>query len=152
VEASVLKVVVCGSYGDMKTFVETLINFRLEHGNQNVFPNERHLQRSSPCIEAHHGKKGETEATIETRSKLMKSYFERIDHADLVVIVNEKNGAEYYGVGTTVELGYAFAKGKTIRFTRKPTNPNILSLVNGQHNNQKKHSSVMNKRLARLGA
>jgi nucleoside 2-deoxyribosyltransferase len=143
VEASALKVVVCGSFGDMKTFVETLNNFRLEHGNQNVFPNERHLQRSSPCIEAHHGNKGETETTIETRSRLMKSFFKRIDNADLVVIVNEKNGSEYYGVGTTMELGYAFAKGKTIHFIRKPTNPNILSLINGQHNNQKTNGSTM---------
>ena len=25
--------------------------------------------------------------------------------ADLIVIINEKNGCEYYGVGTTMELG-----------------------------------------------
>jgi nucleoside 2-deoxyribosyltransferase len=133
----VLKVVVCGSYGDMKTFIETLNSCRRKHGAQNVFPDEEHLRCSSPCIEAHHGKKGETEATIETRSRLMKIYFEQIDHADLIVIMNEKNGEEYYGVGTTLELGYAFAKGKIIHFTRKPTNPNILSLINGQQNNQR---------------
>ena len=126
-----MKVVVCGSYGDMTTFYETLNSCRRKHGLQNVFPNEEHLQRSSPCIEAHHGNKGETKGTIDTRTALMKIYFEHIDYADLIVIVNEKNGEEYYGVGTTLELGYAFAKDKTICFTRKPTNPNILSLING---------------------
>ena len=136
-EASTLKVVVCGSYGDMKTFVEILDSCKRRYGEQNVFPNEEHLRRSSICIEAHHGKKGETEATIETRSRLMKVYFEQIDHADVVVILNEKNGEEYYGVGTTLELGYAFAKCNMIHFTRKPTNPNILSLINGQHTDQK---------------
>ena len=131
-----MKVVVCGSYGDMETFVETLNGCRRKYGSQNVFPDEEHLQRSSPCIEAHHKKKEETEATIEARSRLMKIYFEKIGHADLIVIVNEKNGEEYYGVGTTLELGYAFAKGKIIHFTRKPTNSNILSLVNGQKSSQ----------------
>jgi nucleoside 2-deoxyribosyltransferase len=132
----ILKVVVCGSYGDMKTFIKTLNSCRRKYGAQNVFPDEEHLRRSSPCIESHHGNKGETEATIETRSRLMKIYFEQIDHADLIVIMNEKNGEEYYGVGTTLELGYAFAKSKIIHFTREPANPNILSLINGQQNNQ----------------
>lgn len=131
-----MRVVVCGSYGDMRTFTEALNSCKLRHGAQNVFPDEKHLQRSSPCIEAHHVRKEETESTIEARSRLMKVYFEQIDHADLVVIVNEKNGKEYYGVGTTLELGYAFAKGKMLHFKRKPTNPNILSLINGQRNDQ----------------
>lgn len=98
-EACTLRVVVCGSYGDMRTFTEALNSCKLRHGAQNVFPDEKHLQRSSPCIEAHHVRKEETESTIEARSRLMKVYFEQIDHADLVVIVNEKNGKEYTALG-----------------------------------------------------
>lgn len=131
-----MRIVVCGSYGNMECFLDVLEHYRQRYGEQNVFPSNEHLEHSRPCIEAHHGQKGETEGTIVTRSKLMKVYFEQINHADLVVIINEKNGEEYYGVGTTLELGYAFAKGKRIHFTRKPTNPNILSLINGQQNNQ----------------
>jgi len=59
----------------------------------------------------------------------MRIYFDQIDGADLVVIVNEKKGKEYYGIGTTIELGYAFAKGKRIRFTRRPMESNIVSLL-----------------------
>lgn len=116
----------------MSSFLEVLSYYRQMFGESNVFPDKEHLERSRPCIEAHHGHKEETEYTIMTRSTLMESYFKQIDHADLIVVMNEKNGEEHYGVGTTLELGYAFSKGKRIQFTRKPTNPNILSLINGQ--------------------
>jgi len=122
-------IVVCGSYGDMKRLSEILRRLRKEHGDENVFPTREHLERSGVCIEAHHRGKGETAETIEIRSELMKSYFDHIDTADLVVVMNEKNGKEYYGTGTTIEIGYALAKGKQIHFTRVPTNANILSLL-----------------------
>lgn len=124
-----MKVVVCGSYGDMKRFLEVLEQCKQQYGEPNVFPNSEHLKRSKPCIEAHHGRKSETDETIATRSELMRIYFDQIDGADLVVIVNEKKGKEYYGIGTTIELGYAFAKGKRIRFTRRPMESNIVSLL-----------------------
>jgi nucleoside 2-deoxyribosyltransferase len=59
----------------------------------------------------------------------MARYFEHIDGAELVVFVNEKNGKEHYGIGTMIELGYAFASGKELSFTKEPTNANILSLL-----------------------
>lgn len=124
-----MKIAVCGTYGDMRRFNEVLKHLRGKYGEQNVFPNVDHLERSRPCIEAHHEGKGETTETVKIRSELMKAYFNQIDKADLIVIVNEKKGREYYGVGTTIELGYAFAKDKRIYFTMKPTNPNILSLL-----------------------
>jgi nucleoside 2-deoxyribosyltransferase len=55
----------------------------------------------------------------------MINYFKQIDEADIVIIKNEKNGEEYCGVGTTLELGYAFAKGKMVLLTKRPTNPNL---------------------------
>jgi nucleoside 2-deoxyribosyltransferase len=124
-----MRVVLCGSYGDMNRFLEILGTLRKDYGEQNVFPSTEHLEKSRPCIEAHHEGKGETPETIAIRSKLMKSYFTHIDLADLVVVMNEKNGEEHYGIGTSIELGYAFAKGKVVRFTREPTNANIQSLV-----------------------
>jgi nucleoside 2-deoxyribosyltransferase len=124
-----MRVVVCGSYGDMQRFKETLTHVREKFGVDNVFPDEEHLERSAPCVEAHHKGKGESYETLKLRSEPMQKYFSQIDRADLVLIVNEKNGEEYYGVGTTVELGYAFAKKKRIEFTTKPTNANILSLL-----------------------
>jgi len=129
-----LKVVVCGSYGDLEGFLQTLNAFQEKYGLSNVFPDKNHLEKSMPCIFAHHVAEKETEETIATRSKLMESYFEEIDAADLVLIINEKNGDEHYGVGTTIELGYAFARGKRICFTRQPTNANILSLMKASCN------------------
>jgi nucleoside 2-deoxyribosyltransferase len=122
------KVVVCGSYGDLKVFLNWLTWYQQQYGKENVFPTIQHLRDSESCINAHHKGQGETDQTLELRSQLMRRYFDRIGEADLVVIVNEKHGKEHYGTGTTIEIGYAFAKGKQIKFTRTPTNANVLSL------------------------
>lgn len=124
-----MKVVVCGSYGDLEGFLKVLKIVQQQYGASNVFPDKEHMEKSTSCIFAHHVIDKETSETIITRSGLMQSYFDHIDTADLVVIVNEKNEQEHYGVGTTVEIGYAFAKSKRICFTRKPTDSNILSLM-----------------------
>ncbi len=62
-----------------------------KYGEEKVFPTDKHLELSKPCIEAHHGKKEETNETLSIRSKLMMEYFHQINDADLVVIINEKN-------------------------------------------------------------
>jgi hypothetical protein len=125
----IMKVVVCGSYGDFEGFLQVLHFFQEKYGSTNVFPDKEHLEKSRPCIFAHHVLKNDTDETVTTRSKLMQAYFDKIEVADIVVIINEKSDCEYYGVGTTMELGYALAKGKRIVFTRQPTNSNILSLL-----------------------
>jgi len=124
-----MKVVVCGSFGDLDGFLQSLQFFQIKYGEMNVFPNKEHMEKSVPCIFAHHVLENETEKTIVMRSKLMETYFQNIDTADLVVIVNQKNSQEYYGTGTMIELGYALARGKKLLFVRQPTNPNILSLI-----------------------
>jgi nucleoside 2-deoxyribosyltransferase len=106
-----------------------LKQLRQEYGQENVFPNDKHLKRSSSRIKAHHKHGSETSETIALRSKLMKMYFGHIDDAEVVVIMNEKRGREYYRIGTTIELGYALARNKRVAFTRHPTNSNILSLM-----------------------
>jgi nucleoside 2-deoxyribosyltransferase len=124
-----MKVVVCGTYADLTRFKEVLRRAKSKFGKDNVFPDEKHLIRSMPCIEAHHEGKVETPEIRRLRSELMKAYFSQIDVADLVLVMNEKRGKEYYGVGTTLELGYAIAKNKRVQFTMKPTNANIMSLL-----------------------
>jgi nucleoside 2-deoxyribosyltransferase len=124
-----MKVVVCGSYGDIGSFTRLLKRIQKNYGSENVFPDEDHLEKAKPSIFAHHITIKESEETIDVRSKLMLAYFDRIDKADLVIIMNEKSGREYYGVGTMMELGYALAKSKKICLTKQPTNPNILSLL-----------------------
>jgi len=124
-----MKVVVCGSYGDMDGFLYVLRTIRNEFGARNVFPSDEHIKKSQICIEAHHKGLTENELIRSTRSQLVGEYLTQISQADLVVIRNEKYGKEYYGIGTTIELGYALAKKKKIRFIRKPTNPNIVSIL-----------------------
>lgn len=124
---------VCGSYGDLEGFLKVLENLRKKYGASNVFPDKEHMEKSMPCIFAHHVIDRETDETITARSRLMESYFNHIDSADLVVILNEKNGIEHYGVGTMVELGYSFARGKKVSFTKQPKDSNVLSLVKTAH-------------------
>jgi len=124
-----MKVVVCGSYGDFNTFVELLDYTRKHFETEQVFPDQAHLDEAQPSIMAHHVTNVETAETVDVRSKLMMHYFQAIDKADVVIVMNEKNGREYYGTGTMLELGYALAKSKIIYLTRHPTNPNIMSLL-----------------------
>jgi nucleoside 2-deoxyribosyltransferase len=129
-----LKVVVCGSYGDLDNFTKVLANLKRKYGESNVFPDNDHMEESLPCIYAHHVIKRDTAKTTLARSRLMESYFSHIDSADLVIVLNEKDGKEHYGVGTTIEIGYALARGKRIRFIRHPTNSNIQSLLKTRGN------------------
>jgi Nucleoside 2-deoxyribosyltransferase len=124
-----MQVVVCGSFGDLEGFLQCLHIFQAKYGTANVFPNKEHMEASMPCILAHHVLEKETDKTIVKRAQLMETYFKRIDAADLIVVVNQKNGEEYYGTGTTIEIGYALARGKRVHFIKEPTNPNILSLM-----------------------
>ena len=124
-----MRIVVCGSYGDLDYFLQILRSFQEKYGTSNVFPNKDHIERSKPCIYAHHVLKEETDETLIIRARLMQKYFAAIDDSDLVIVINEKAGQEHYGVGTIIEMGYAHARGKKIFFTREPTNSNILSLL-----------------------
>ena len=124
-----MKVVICGSYGNLEYFEHILRIFQEKYGKANVFPDDKHLERSRPCIYTHHVAKQETSETIIIRARLMQRYFDAIDDSNLVIVINEKSGQEYYGVGTTLEVGYAHAKRKKLLFTREPTNANILSLI-----------------------
>lgn len=85
-----MKIVLCGSYGDMDRFLEILQICKQKYGVDNVFPDDEHLKQSEPCIEAHHRDKPETNKTISIRAQLMRKYFEYIDKSDLVLIMNEK--------------------------------------------------------------
>ena len=130
-----LRAVVCGSFGDLEGYLKVLNLVRNTYGAGNVFPDEEHLRKAMPSIISHHVTRTESEETILDRSKLMLVYFMNIDLAEVVVVINEKCGQEYYGAGTMMELGYAIAKSKTVYLTRQPTNPNMLSLLKGSPNN-----------------
>ena len=112
----------------MELIQSVITEYKKIYGNENVFPTQQHLDESQVCIRAHHEGKGETYETLHLRAQLMLRYFKKIAEADTIVFVNEKYGKEYYGVGTLIELGYAFAHGKRILFYHTPTNANIQSL------------------------
>jgi nucleoside 2-deoxyribosyltransferase len=140
-----MKIVVCGSFGDLEFFYKILESLKINYGAENVFPNKEHMEKSMPCILAHHILAKETDNTIVTRASLMNNYFKKIEESDLVFVINEKNGEEYYGTGTTIEIGYALARGKNIGFIRQPTDSNILSLlriINENHYNGRPSSEL----------
>jgi len=63
---------------------------------------------------------------------MMEAYFKAIDSCDLVFVYNLKDGKEYIGSGTMMEIGYAHARNKAIWFLLKPTDDNILSMFKGR--------------------
>ncbi len=119
------KIVICGSFSDTNSFLIEVR--RLRSLGYDVFPDENHLKESQPCIDAHHRGKGDTSETLQLRKKLMQRYFDKIRDCDEIYVFNVKNDYEHIGIGTSLEIGYALALGKTIRFHKIPTDANIKS-------------------------
>lgn len=122
-----MKVVVVGSFGDMTSIIEACQKIK-EEGHEIIAPTLGHLMASSVTARADSGGKGDTKETIKERAELMNEYFKRIGECDLVYVCNWKLGQEHVGVGTAIDIGYAVAKGKKIRFFVEPENSNLKSL------------------------
>jgi len=58
----------------------------------------------------------------------MRGCFERIDKADLVYVVNPSG---YVGRSVSVDIGYAYARGKPIYATRTIDDPPVMNLLAG---------------------
>lgn len=123
-----MKVVVSGSFGDLRS-IRYVINMLESRGYEVIFPTEKHFIDSKPCIEAHHEDKGETSDTIALRAKYMKLYFDKIRECDILWVANMKHGKEHLGIGTAMEIGFAYALGKRIYFVEEPTDANVLSMT-----------------------
>jgi len=144
------KVVICGSFKEIegikriRSLIESILF--IEYGyclvSRNipsfvsgtyVYPTDQHIEDSQPLIDIHHHGKGEeTQESYELRYKMMEAYFKAIDSCDLVFVYNLKDGKEYIGSGTMMEIGYAHARNKAIWFLLKPTDDNILSMFKGR--------------------
>lgn len=114
-----MKVVVCGSFGDMPTLLNAISLLR-RSGHDIIMPTEEHLRDSQPCIDAHHLGKEETTQTRELRAWLEAQYLAKIRMADLVYFVNEKFSDEHLGTGAAVELGFTLALQLPVMFHREP--------------------------------
>jgi len=127
-EQKPVKVVVSGSFSDPERlwrFITDLRNHKLDV----IYPTMEHLGASRETIAAQHGGKGETDRTTKLRAKLMKKYFAKIHECDILFVFNCKKDEEHVGLGAAMEIGYAYALGKQIRFAYTPRDGNVLSMT-----------------------
>lgn len=121
-------VVVCGSFSNPEELQETIT--RLESEGQTVtYPTAAHLAASQPCIDAHHGAGDETDYVTSLRAGLMETFYAAIAaDPDGIYVYNVKNGGEHVGVSAAMEIGFAFALNKPVRFEVEPTDPGVKSM------------------------
>jgi nucleoside 2-deoxyribosyltransferase len=122
-----MKAVIVGSFGDLKT-IYSAIRAVIRAGHEVIQPTVEHINASIACAEADSGGKGDTEETVKLRARLMKEYFEFIKECDVIYVANIKQGKTYVGIGTAIDVGYAYALGKKIVFLRNPANSNMKSM------------------------
>lgn len=127
-----MKAVVCGSFSNLG-LINKVIEQLKEEG-YDVFPSEEWFEFCKYAIHMTHKRKEEDKRSLYLKYQAQRIYAHNVMGADLIYFVNEKNGKEYYGVGSTIELGIALvnyldlefeAERPKIRFHRPPTDPNI---------------------------
>lgn len=59
----------------------------------------------------------------------METYFRMIRQADFIYVYNQKEGKEYYGLNTSIEIGYAHCLGKAFTSKLPATKPELKHLL-----------------------
>lgn len=123
------KIVLCGSMQDLSKFREIKKKFP----EYTFFPTEEHLEKITETVRL-------VDAPIpnQERLALILEHLTYLREADEVWVLNEKwiskegetGGCwrEYVGIGTALDIGYALAMNKKIKWFNRPTDPNLIAL------------------------
>ena len=120
------KVVLCGSMSDLELYHR----IRKKYGEAYLItPTEDHLKRINETVR-------NVDAPIPNKERLalILEHFSYIREAEEVWILNEKFTdcwREYVGIGTALDIGYALALDKRIKWLHRPTDPNLIAIFEG---------------------
>jgi len=121
------KIVLCGSMKNLELFRKT----KKKYPEYEFFPTEEHLSKINDTVR-------NIDAPIpnEKRLRLILEHLSYIREADEVWILNEKWRearylVEYVGVGTALDIGYALALDKQIKWLHRPSDPNLIAIFEG---------------------
>ena len=121
-----VKIVVIGTYSDTK-LIGRVINELGKRGFE-VFPQGEKFKELAKII-----KLSEEHAVSDTTMKKIRKVFYRfmdeIGESAFVYVFNEKEGEEYIGPGTLMQIGFTLGLKKPIFFYREPHIEEVLSLA-----------------------
>jgi len=126
VKKLMVKIVVCGSYSDVKV-IEKVIS-ELKARGFDVFPSQEYLKELGQAFEESDSSVV-SDLTMKKRRQINSKFIDEIRECDVVFVFNEKNGEEYIGPGTLMQMGYAVGLKKPIFFYREPHIEEVLSLA-----------------------
>jgi nucleoside 2-deoxyribosyltransferase len=119
------KVVIASSFEENnKPKVVEIIRMLKNEGHDVIFPTEEYLESFDEC-----GRVSLDENNTTKRAEREKTYLEHVKECGMLYVYNMKNGKEYIGRSTAMEIGYALALNKRIIFHTKPNDPIFLSLT-----------------------
>ena len=121
-----VKVVVIGSYSDTK-LIGKVINELVKRGF-GVFPQGEEFKDLAKII-ASSETRAVSDETMERRRSVNLKFMDEIRECDFVYVFNEKDGEEYIGPGTLMQMGFAIGARKPIFFYREPHIEEVLSLA-----------------------
>jgi len=116
-----LKVTIISSWSDLDLVrkVRSDLEYR---GYKVIAPTEEWLRFCIATIKIHREKRGkEPEWAAQEKALNMMKYFKFIEESDFVYVINVKDGKEYYGLNTSMEIGVALWLGKPIVTHIPPT-------------------------------
>lgn len=125
------KVTVISSFSNPERVLQEVKRLEETYDVEIVLPTKEHFERMLKTMGANNACSG-TKMEEQTRLKKslnMEMYFRAIRESDIVHIFNVKDGQEYYGANTLIEIGVAHCLGKKITCYIPPTIPEIKSLV-----------------------
>ena len=120
------KVVIIGSFSDHQAILAEIE--RLSKIYDVIMPSKEWFERINKLMGTCSGKL-EDERVLALKRIHMDVYFNAIKQANLIHVYNVKNGKEYYGINTLLEIGYALACGKLLSSKIKPTESEFRHLI-----------------------
>ncbi len=121
-----VKIVVCGSYSDIRTIGKVINELQLR--GFETFPNQEYLKELAQTFKESE-KHAVSNLTMKKRREINLKFMDEIKGSDVVFVFNEKDGKEYIGPGTLMQIGYAVGLKKPIFFYREPHIEEVLSLA-----------------------
>ena len=116
------KVVIIGSFSNPNALIEEK-NRLARQGFNVIMPTPEWFEKCKGWLTEHHSHNARTPSSdiVVMKHLHMHEYFRWIDQASFVHVYNEKDGKEYYGYNTVIEIGYCIAKGIPMTSKLPPT-------------------------------
>ena len=121
---------IIGSFSDIDLIVKIRETIK-EAGYHIIAPTKEFFELKTHAIVQHHGEERHSESKwfVQRKALSIKNYFEYVAKADFIYLVNEKNGEEYYGLNSSMEVGIALYLGKPVVLHRPTTRAELKGLT-----------------------